>query len=135
VETFDKVLEHAPDNVYAHNNRGAALSRLGKLLVTLSRRDEAERAYAAAVEAFDEALRLAPNYIDAHMNNALTLLEWGAHMRSFVHRAVTRDRLEAAQAHAKHAVALAPESERAERILALIHHQLDTLDADSSQER
>jgi tetratricopeptide (TPR) repeat protein len=48
-----------------------------KMLITLSRHEEAERAYADAVTAFDEALRFAPEYIDAHKNRGGALQSRG----------------------------------------------------------
>jgi hypothetical protein len=86
------------------------------------------------VSAYDEVLSRAPDQIQVQLNKALTLQQWGESMRSFVPDEVTRARWEAAQAHAEHVLAQAPQLEEAEQRLALIREQLDSLEAEPSQE-
>lgn len=59
-------LIRAPDYVYAHSNKGTALTCLGDLQAMLSRRYEASGRYAQAIAAFDEALSRVPSDVYAH---------------------------------------------------------------------
>jgi tetratricopeptide (TPR) repeat protein len=131
VAAFDEALSRAPDYISAHNDKGSARRRRGELLDSLSRYEEAEEAYADAVAAYDEVLSRVPDDLVTHFNNAVTLVQWGETMRPFVQDEVTHSRWEAAQAHCERALALAPQLEQAEHVLAYIRELLDTLEADS----
>jgi tetratricopeptide (TPR) repeat protein len=134
VTAYDEVLSCDPDDPILHNNKGGTLQFRGDLLAKLSRNEEAEEAYSDAVAAYDEALSHAPDHIVAHFNNALTLLQEGASMQSFVPVEVTRGRWEAAKAHCEHVLALAPQHDEAQHLFAYIREQLDSLEAEPSQE-
>jgi len=70
-------LIRAPDYVYAHSNKGIALTCLGDLQAMLSRHYEASECYAQAIAAFDEALSRAPGDVYAHNNKGLALRNLG----------------------------------------------------------
>jgi len=74
VACYDGVLQHNPDDVEAHNNRGLALWKLADLLAGLAEHKEARDAYRLAIAAYDEALRRAPDFVLAHMNRGSALL-------------------------------------------------------------
>jgi tetratricopeptide (TPR) repeat protein len=57
-ELFDKVIELAPDFVYAYYNRGNVLSIL--------------KDYRAAIVDYDRAIQLDPKFADAYFNRGLT---------------------------------------------------------------
>jgi tetratricopeptide (TPR) repeat protein len=106
----------------------------GAYLLVRSRYAEADEALQTSVAAYDEALSRDPDDFNAHYNKALALFQWGESMRSYVQDEVTRGRWDAAQACAERVLALAPQLEQAEQLLALIREELGTLGAEPSQE-
>jgi tetratricopeptide (TPR) repeat protein len=134
VAASNEALLGAPDDTYAHNGKGIALAARGGLLADLSRYDEAEGVYAEAVGAYDEALRRAPDHLLVHLNKARALLQQGELVQFLDGEWEAVHALwKAAQKHAEHVLALAPQQGQAEQLLGLIREQLDTLEADSTQ--
>ena len=69
LETFDRMLAHAPQHARAWNNRGRALQALNR--------------HQDAVASFEKAIALEKDYADAHSNLALSLLTLGELQRGF----------------------------------------------------
>jgi hypothetical protein len=69
-------LIRAPDYVYAHSNKGIALTCLADLQAMLSQHYEASECYAQAIGAFDEALHIAPDHVQIY-NRANVLKSLG----------------------------------------------------------
>ncbi len=76
IESYDQHLFQAPDDIAAHNNKGAVLQSLAGLQAKLSRYNEAQQNYQQAIESFNQATALSPDDIAAHNNkgNALQSL-------------------------------------------------------------
>ncbi|MGK7953031.1 MAG: tetratricopeptide repeat protein [Xenococcaceae cyanobacterium] len=77
IAAYEKALTLAPDDVYALNNQGLALTSLGELQASLTQNAEAVESYRAAIAAYDQALTLAPDYINALNNKGLALISLG----------------------------------------------------------
>jgi tetratricopeptide (TPR) repeat protein len=77
IAAYDAALKLAPDDIYAHNNKGNVLQRLGALQAQLTQHEQAQASYQAAIAAYDAALKLAPDYIAAHNNKGLVLQSLG----------------------------------------------------------
>lgn len=74
IECVDS-LNLAPNHVYAHNNHGNALVRLGNLQSRLSQSEEALESYQRAIASFQTALDLAPNDVYALNNLSMTSID------------------------------------------------------------
>ena len=90
--SYEQALRLHPDNAVAHNNKGIALARQGKL--------------SEAVAAFRQTLRLQPNYVKAYSNLGTALLKLG--------------RLEEAAANCRQALRLLPTHADAHNNLAVV---------------
>jgi Flp pilus assembly protein TadD len=77
VESYNQALNGAPDDIYAHNNKGNALKNLGNLQAGLSQHEDALNSYTQAIASYNQALNRAPDYIIAHNNKGLALQSLG----------------------------------------------------------
>ncbi|HYN76738.1 MAG TPA: tetratricopeptide repeat protein, partial [Lamprocystis sp. (in: g-proteobacteria)] len=77
LESLDKSLAQAPDDVATHNEKGIVLSRFGEVRAVLSDYAGAETAYLRSIAACDDALRRAHHQVDPHMNKGIALKKLG----------------------------------------------------------
>ena len=77
ISSYNQALNHAPDNINIHNNKGNALRNLGSLQADLSQHQDAQIFYSQAIVSFNEILSRAPDDIKAHNNKGLALLNLG----------------------------------------------------------
>jgi tetratricopeptide (TPR) repeat protein len=73
ITAYDQALRQAPDDIYALNGKGNALSKLADVQVILSQHQQAIQSYADAITAYDQALQQAPDDIYALNNKGLAL--------------------------------------------------------------
>jgi tetratricopeptide (TPR) repeat protein len=108
IAAYDEALRRAPDDVFAHNNRGNALWSLGELQAGLSAHAEAQGSYAAAVSAYDEALRRAPDDVAAHNNRGKALLSWARLLETLGDQAAAMSKAQVAAQSLAHSLRVAP---------------------------
>ncbi|MEM7715403.1 MAG: DUF2225 domain-containing protein [Cyanobacteria bacterium P01_A01_bin.68] len=77
IESYNQALNHAPDYIIAHNNKGLALAALGDLKAGLSQYQQAQNSYKKAIESYNQALKIAPDDIYAHNNKGGALQRLG----------------------------------------------------------
>jgi tetratricopeptide (TPR) repeat protein len=77
ISAYDDALKLAPEDVYALNNKGNALQRLGDLQSALSQHKEAMDSYSLAISAYDDALKLAPEDVQILNNKGNALAKLG----------------------------------------------------------
>jgi tetratricopeptide (TPR) repeat protein len=109
ITVLDKVILLDPNYVYAHNNKGIALTSLGTLQSDLSQHNDAIKSYKCAIKSYSEALQIAPDYASTNNNKGLALSRLGNLQSHLSHHEEAIESYQSAIKYFSEALRISPE--------------------------